>query len=132
MAQASSCVTGWYNNLDKCEADGCKLRSLYPRMIWDLILENAGLLCMRGQANLLRTIIPFFLMNPCMVSYLVDDNEQVLCPCLYFLSLLLSERWQLINKSQSDTVMRTAIDRILNKCYWKICFGDVNYFSRCS
>lgn len=48
-AQALSCVTGWYDYLDEREADGCRARCLYPRMIWDMILENVGLQCIRGQ-----------------------------------------------------------------------------------
>lgn len=45
------CVTGCYNHLDEYEADGCRLRSLYPRMLWDMLLENVGLLRTGEQQN---------------------------------------------------------------------------------
>ncbi len=92
--QASSCVTGWCNNLDECEADGCRLSSLYPRMIWDMILENVGLLCMRGQSNSgsQQLFILFFFVvfgkNPCTVSYLTDMIANKLCMFSVLISLI--------------------------------------------
>ncbi len=80
--QARSCVTGWYNRLDECEADGCRLKCLHPRVIWDTILENV-------HKRTIKSLVPFLFKNNYLSFYeewtlhaftfIRDDSKQILC-----------------------------------------------------